>query len=218
MSGIERFASWVKKRTKKSQLLCHFYYSLNDNSEKDDDSAQKKYYTKVDYAYFNLLSRSKEWIVKGTTGHGIDTGSTVPVLNCYEVNGKFIEALKRPIDEWMADYELGIILDKNGLINEYGKTNIVNVKQWRYGDPLCTPSMTWCFDIFENRRGVLDPFNWCDVVRLRIKRKKNLGIPIKLIPSYVIVALLVKQGNYHTIRRLLQRKWKDFEVFPLLPQ
>ena len=219
MHDVERFVSWVRKKGSRNPLLCHFYYSGNDDSDKDDDNTQKKYYTKIDYAYFNLLSKSKDWIVKGTTGHGIDSNSTIPVLNCYEVNTKFIKAFERPVSEWAADYELGIILDKNGLISEYGQTNVKDVKQWHYGDPACESSVTWCFDIFEKRRGVLDPFNWCDVVRLRIRRKKNLGLPMKSIPYYLILGVLVKQGNYNAIRRLLKRKkWQKCEVFPLLPK
>jgi hypothetical protein len=218
MNGIDRFNSWVAQRSKQGKLLCHFYYSTNGDSE-NEDSAQKRYYTKVDYAYFNLLSRAKDWIVKGTMGHGIDSSSIVPVLNCYEVNKEFIKALNEPVDKWAADYELGIILDKKGLTYEYGRSNIADVKPWHYGNPPCALSRTWCFDIFEKRRGVLDPFNWCDVVRLRIKRKKDLGIPLKLIPHYLIPALLVRRGNYHVMRKLLERKrWRDVEVFPLLPE
>lgn len=214
MDSVDRFLSWIEENWENRPLLCHFYYEPENNGK----GTQKRYYTKVHYAYFNLFNRSKHWIIKGTTGCGIDTTTTVPVLNCYKVNSKFIKALRTPVEEWCADYELGLIIDRSSLEYEYGKTNVHDVGIFKYGDPKCESMPTWYLDKAIYRRGVLDPFNRCDVVRFKIRRSKDLGQPIKPLHSGLIKAVLVKRGKTETVSKLLeQKKWKDFEVFPVLP-
>lgn len=194
-------------------MLCHFYYQpKNEKKEK-----QKKYYTKVDYAHFNLFNKSNYWMIKGTTGHGIDTTSEVPVFNCYKVNSEFIKALKKPVDRWKADYELGLIMDKEKLAQGC-ETYLRDVTISYFGDSKNESMPSWCLDRGRNRKGRLDPFNMCDVVRLRILRNRYLGVSMKTLNSDIVKAVLTKRGDGQSIRKLLDDKeWNDCKVFPLLP-
>jgi hypothetical protein len=59
MQELTRFKRWAERGR---GLLCHFY---------EAEGKQKQYYTKLDYAYFNLFTDSPNWVIKGTIGHGI---------------------------------------------------------------------------------------------------------------------------------------------------
>ncbi|HUW47657.1 MAG TPA: hypothetical protein VMW36_02805 [Patescibacteria group bacterium] len=108
---MARFKRWANSHRSGRGLLCHFYTV--------EGKKQKQYYTKPDYAYFNIFSKSPDWLVKGTTGHGITSErkrvSQVPCLNCYKVNDDFYTGLKTLAEEGNQKYELGIILDKAAL-------------------------------------------------------------------------------------------------------
>ena len=223
MNGLQRFKSWVRQNGKSQGMVCHFYYAEKESDSKNRKPKQKPHYSKIDYAYFNLFSKSKDWLIKGTTGHGIrddnNKKSDVPVLNCYEIDDYFYDALRQPPEEWIADYELGIILDKAELKRHFGRMNVKHIKPWYYGDPYPPPSRTWCYDKLQERKGSLEPFNFCNVVRVKIRRRKYLGLPIKTIPRGGVLGMLVKRGSYHVMCRLLkQKKWSNVAVFPLLPE
>ncbi|MCW4047892.1 MAG: hypothetical protein NWE99_10115 [Candidatus Bathyarchaeota archaeon] len=59
MSQIVRFIEWAEEERVRRGLMCHFYMAESD----------KQYYGKIDYAYFNLYSDSRNWLVKGTPKH-----------------------------------------------------------------------------------------------------------------------------------------------------
>ncbi len=212
MNTLSNFMSWLRKDCEEKEMLCHFYYQTKSKAKRKE----KNYSNKVDFAYFNLFNDSKKWVIKGTTGHGTDLTCEVPVLNCYRINSEFIKALKKPVNEWKFDYEFGLILDKEKLVEgceTYLRYVMTNTKNPKYN------SMdSWCKDKGWRRKGVLDPFNMCDVVRLRILRSRNLAVPIKLLDDATIRATLVKRGNKEPVRTLLDTKgWNDCKVFPLLP-
>lgn len=111
MPSIKRFRSWAKKDSRGRKLICHFYIKGSKN----------QYYDNSDYAYFNLFSGSKSWLVKGTLEHGISsrTGkrSKVPCLNCFGVNDEFYKAMKNLAKNGNSRFEFGIILNKRKLKN-----------------------------------------------------------------------------------------------------
>jgi len=208
---ISRFIKWANKKSFHRGMLCHFYM--------EEKEKQKQYYTKPDYAYFNLFSSSREWLVKGTTEHGItsirDKRSPIPCLNCFEVNDKFYEALRKLSEEGNERFELGIILNKRKLKNLHFKVIFVS-KLTKPPDPF--PPLNQChhFD-WASKRGALWPFNRCDVVRVEIPKSDLLGIPIAPVPYHTIMGVLVKRDQYDDVIELLD--WKRFdetEVFPLL--
>lgn len=227
MNQIQRFRIWAEKHRKKEGIICHFYYSDKQTiMGRTKKPRQKQYYTRVDYAYFNLFCDSQEWFVKGTPEHGISglssqgyERSQVPCLNCYEINGKFYKALEAPEEEWNKEYEIGLILSKEGIRARFGEDRVKDVKLWREEDkkPRPPPKLSWCYDIGRKRAGTLSPFNRCGIVRIRIQKCRSLGIAIESIPIETIRGLLVKRGKCHAVRRFLQGKgWNELEIFPLL--
>jgi hypothetical protein len=61
MNEVSKFVKWAKEKIAWRGLICHFYIA----------ESQKQYYSRTDFAYFNLFCDSRDWVVKGTTGHGI---------------------------------------------------------------------------------------------------------------------------------------------------
>lgn len=215
MKELTRFRRWADSNRKGRGLLCHFYDA--------ETKKQKQYYTKSDYAYFNLFCSSPEWIVKGTTNHGIQSErektSQVPVLNCYQINEEFYEALENHCNEAIKKYELGIILNKRILSNYFGEDNVKDVELWDHRESSRPPPQEcWQYDIATARRR-LWRFNFCKVVRVRIPRFSLYNIPIKGLPRNAIMGLLVKNEGYHEkamAKLLKKKKWKKLEVFPML--
>ena len=208
------FKRWANSNRKGRGLLCHFYDA--------ESKKQKQYYTKSDYAYFNLFCSSPEWIVKGTTNHGIQSErektSQVPVLNCYQIDEAFFEALENHCDEATKKYELGIILNKRVLRDHFGEDKVKDVELWDHHDSRPPPQECWKYDIATARRS-LWPFNFCRVVRIKIPRQSLYKIPIKGIPRNAIMGLIVKKEGYEdkAMTKLLnQKRWGNLEVFPLL--
>jgi len=211
MREISRFIRWANRKRFRRGLICHFYIA----------KSKKQYYSKTDYAYFNLFNNSRDWIVKGTPEHGIRSWrgktSPVPCLNGFEINEKFYEALKTLCDEGNERFELGIIFNKRKLKNHFGDRKIIDVS------PIVTPPSPFpppkkChhYDWSRSRRK-LWPFHKCDVVRVEIQPSNFHGIPITAIPYHIVMGLLVMQKDYPYIDELLEsKKWDEIEVFPLL--
>jgi hypothetical protein len=226
MSHIERFRYWAEKCRRKEGIICHFYYADKERNRdgKNKKAKQKQYYTKVDYAHFNLFSDSQDWLVKGTPEHGISgltsrgyEKSQVPCLNCYEIDGKFYRALGAPEEQWNKRYELGIIFSKQRLKVHFGENKVKDVELWNHKNQRPPPRLCWFYDIGKGRVGPLRPFNRCHVVRVRIPKSRTLGIAIKPMPREAIRGIIVKRGTCEIIRKLLEVKgWDDIKVFPLL--
>jgi hypothetical protein len=214
MKELTRFKRWADDNRKGRGLLCHFYDA--------ESTKQKQYYTKSDYAYFNLFCSSPEWMVKGTTDHGIrsqrEKTSQVPCLNCYQIDEEFYEAIETHCNEAIKKYELGIILNKRILKNHLGEDNVKDVELWDHRDSRPSPQDCWQYDIATARRK-LWPFNSCQVVRVRIPRFSLYNITIKGLPRNAIMGLLVKNEGYHEkamAKLLKKKKWEKMEVFPML--
>ncbi len=214
MNELIRFKRWVERNRAGRGLLCHFY---------EVEGKQKPYYTKVDYAYFNLFSDSPNWVIKGTTGHGIRSQrgktSQIPCFNCYQVNGEFYEALKTYHKESPRKYELGIILSKRKIKNFFGEDNVVDVEEWDFSRDRPPPSECWKYDIAGKPRKKLWPFHNCHVVRIRIPSSDLYDLPIVNLPKEAIIGLLVKKEGYNNraMEKIIEnKKWRNIEIFPLL--
>jgi hypothetical protein len=213
MKELTRFKRWANGHRSGRGLLCHFYTV--------EGKKQKQYYTKPDYAYFNIFSNSPDWIIKGTTGHGISSErgkvSSVPCLNCYKVGDTFYEGLETLVEEGNQKYELGLILDKAALRKVF---EVVDVLPWDHKDSRPPPSECYKYDI-PAKKPALYPFNYCDVVRIRIPYSNLYDMPIARIPGDAIMGMLVKKDGYNdkALAELLSEKWEDlgdFQPFPLL--
>ncbi len=206
MLNIKKFRSWAKKESHGRRLVCHFYIKDSKN----------QYYDNSDYAYFNLFNKSKVWIVKGTPGHGIKSRmgkqSKVPCLNCFEVNDEFYKAIKELGEYRNSRYEFGIILNKRKLKSHW---KIIDVStEWPESIP--GPNRCHHYDNPRFRSGTLSPFNYCDVVRMEIK-KKTLEQPIAELPRNMIKSILVKKGTKSDIRKLLIKKgFENIKIFSIL--
>jgi len=213
MSALNKLTRWADKEGHRRGLVYHFYIS----------ESEKQYYSTTDYAYFNLFSNSPDWIVKGTTEHGITSRrgrpSAIPCLNCFELNSKFYDALNKLSEEGNPRFELGIIFNKRKLKNHFGKTKVVDVTPiFQPPDPFPSPKECHRYDWARSRRK-LWPFNNCDVVRLEIP-KSDFGLPIALIPRDTVMGILTRPKEHHGIMKMLQdnKKWDMTEigVFPVL--
>ena len=112
----------------------------------------------------------------------------------------------------------GIIMKEEEIVKKLGEDNVVHVKPIFDQKECPSPNYSWCYDRPSKRKGVLSPFNQCDVVRVRIHREKTLGMPIKRFSPYTVIGMLVKHGECEAVRALLQKKGMNrTTVFPLLP-
>lgn len=213
MKKISKFVRWANRTRKRRGLICHLYIP----------KSTKQYYSKADYAYFNLHNDSDSWIVKGTPHHGIKSAkgkrSPVPCLNCFEINEKFYDALKElqaRRDEIRITFELGVIFNKRKLKNFFGRKHVIDVST-DYPSPLPPPRECHYYDRPRKRITTLFPFNYCDVVRIEIPESEYNHLPIVCIPYDKIMGVLVKEKNHQSTSRLLRSKgWGDIKVFPLL--
>jgi hypothetical protein len=193
MTEQSRFIRWVRKYSPRRGLICHFYIR-----EKG-----KRYYGKVDFAYFNLFCPSKDWVVGGTKNHGISSArgkrSPIPCLNCFEDNEKFCQVIKKCEPDRSDQFEIGIIFNKRKLKKDF---TVINVST-NGPSPLTPPNKCHHFDNPRFRIGPLHPFNFCDVVCVEIPERNQLPA-IGLIPSDSIMGILVKPENQHAIANLLK--------------
>jgi len=213
MSSLNKLEHWASREGRRRGLVCHFYIS----------KSEKQYYSTTDYAYFNLFNNSPDWIVKGTTEHGIASKrgitSPVPCLNCFELNDKFYQALDRLSEEGNSRFELGIIINKRRLKNHFGKTKVIDVTPiFKPPHPFPSPKECHHYDWARSRRK-LWPFNNCDVVRLEIP-ELDFGHPIAVIPCDTVKGVLTRGKEYHGIMKMLQdiKKWdmSQISIFPVL--
>jgi hypothetical protein len=220
---FERFKSWVNENSPGRRIVCHFYIAEKPKVEKNaksKEAKQKQYFTKVDYAFFNLLSDSEEWVVKGTVHNGIKDKygalCRIPCLNCFEVDGDFLKSLKQLPVTGNDKFEVGILLNKRKLRSLFGRENVCDVAEWKHGDDPQPNKRCWRYDIFSQRRWVLNPFNYCKVIRVRIKKTHLRGLPITAIPTTTVMGLFVRKEDYNAVRYLPKVLENDLEVFPLL--
>jgi len=213
MSALSKMTRWAEKVSARRGLLCHFYIS----------GSEKQYYSTTDYAYFNLFSDSSDWIMKGTSGHGITSKrgktSAVPCLNCFEINDKFYEALDRLSEQGNSRFEFGIVLNKRKLKMQFGKNKVVDVEPvFKPPEPFPSPKECHRYDWARSRRK-LWPFNMCNVVRLEIP-ESDFGLPIAAIRADTVMGVLTRPKEYHGIMQMLQdaKKWDATEkgIFPVL--
>jgi hypothetical protein len=198
MNDFVRFNRWVNKLSPRRGLVCHFYMQ-----EKD-----KKYHGKIDFAYFNLVSNSRDWVIKGTKEHGISNNhrkSQIPCLNCFDVNEKFENALRDLGEKENFIFELGVIFNKRKLKNDFKKVIDVSTK---WPDPFPLPNKCHYYDDPRFRKGPLQPFHFCDVVRIETKRNRycNDIDGIDIVRGDAILAMLVKQEKQEEILELLRIK------------
>jgi hypothetical protein len=213
MNELSKFTRWADKESPGRGLICHLYIS----------ESEKQYYSKTDYAYFNLLSDSRNWIVKGTTAHGIASKrgkvSLIPCLNLFEVDDKFYKALDLLSNEGNKRFDLGIVFNKRKLKGSFGKAKVVDVRPIvRPPDPFPSPKECHHYD-WARSRHKLWPFNQCDVVRLEIP-ESDFGLPIAIIPYQAIMGMLTRRKDYHGITKIVQdtKRWDTdkVQIFPLL--
>jgi hypothetical protein len=223
MKSLDRFRKWVKSNSCRRGIICHFYISEAEPSGKTDGKPkQKQYYSKTDYAFFNLFSPSKEWIVKGTIHHGVTDKwgdqCRVPCLNCFEVDETtFCKALEQLGTEGNRKFEVGLLLNKRKLRTHFGQDevhDVEDVKKVGYG--VLPNKECWKYDIPSQRVKVLQPFHFCDVVRVRIPKSRLRGLPIYSIPIQHVMGLLVRRSDYHAVLDMPKVTEFGFEVFPVL--
>jgi hypothetical protein len=134
------------------------------------------------------------------------------------VNEEFYGALEEHCGQSKRKYEFGIVLSKSELKRHFGEENVVDVELWDHQQQRPQPSECWRYDIATARRSLI-PFNYCDIVRIRIKKSSIYGIPISTIPRSAVMGLLLKQErcNLSAIERKLWKKtWDEVEMFALL--
>jgi hypothetical protein len=222
MKELEKFKRWVKECSYRRGVICHFYISKGDKEEEAKGKAkQVQYFTKADYAFFNLFSQADEWVVKGTIHNGVKDKygdlCRVPCLNCFEVNNKFLKALGQLNVNGNDRFEIGVLLNKRRVRMHFGKNEVCDVDDWmKTGCPELPNKQCWKYDIFWKRRWVLDPFNFCDVVRIKIPKSGLRRLPIYPIPLENTFGLLVKRSDYVAILGLPKIKEYALEVFPVL--
>jgi len=204
VTEISKFIRWANHIRPYRGLICHFYIG----------KSRKQFYSTTDYAYFNLFSDSRDWIVKGTPKHGIKSqrgkSSPIPCLNCFEINEEFHEALRTLYDEGNEKFELGIIFNKRKLKNHFNVVDVSTSPPF----PRPPPKECHCYDWPRKRIGTLYPFNYCDVVRVEIPHSKVHKLPITSIPEHIIMGMLVKQEDYSAIENL--GEWGEIRIFSLL--
>jgi len=207
MKKVEEFKKWAKRESYRRGLICHFYIT----------DSEKQYYNKVDFAFFNLLSKSKDWIVKGTTGHGISgkkgKSSRVPCLNCFEIDKEFYKAIKTLYVERNEKFDFGLIFNKRKLKNSF---EVIDVSTER-PNPLPPRNKCHRYDNPRFRYGVLRPFNFCNVVRVEIPSSDLRTLPISSVSSKAIKGILVKKSDLNIVKKQLKLKgMNQVRVFALL--
>jgi hypothetical protein len=207
MTERSRFTRWVMRLSPRRGLICHFYI----------EEKAKPFYGKVEFAYFNLFSSSRDWLVRGTKNHGISSArgrkSQVPCLNCFEVNEGFCGAIKEYETDRNGRFEIGVIFNKRKLKKDF---EVINVSTNR-PNPLPPPNKCHLFDNPRFRVNVLRPFHYCDIVRVEIPAEVDQFPAVSSIRWDAIMGVLVKPRNQNDIARLLHDKGlEQVEIFGVL--
>ena len=207
MTEQSRFTRWVRKFSPRRGLVCHFYIQ----------EKAKPFYGKVEFAYFNLFSSSRDWVVGGTKNHGISSArnkkSQIPCLNCFEVNDEFCAVIKEYETDRNDQFEIGVIFNKRKLKRDF---KVISVSTNR-PDPLPPPNKCHHFDNPRFRVNVLRPFHYCDIVRVEIPAEVNQFPAISSIRWDSIMGMLAKPRNQNDIAKLLQDKGLgQVEIFDVL--
>lgn len=224
MNQLEKFKRWVKEYSRRRGVICHFYISKRSKEEEAEikgKTKQVRYFTKADYAFLNLFSPAGAWVVKGTIHNGVKDKygdlCRVPCLNCFEVNSKFLKALKKLTINENEKFEVGVLFNKRRLRRHFGNDEVCDVDDWmKNGCPELPNKQCWRYDIFWKRKWVLDPFNFCDVVRVKIPKSGLRDLPIYPIPLQYTVGLLVRRSDYKAMLDLPKIREYDLGVFPVL--
>lgn len=203
----KKFIRWAKEKEKGKGLLVHFY--IKKKSER---------YEPPDFFILNMLFMSREIFMKGTTGHGVkykDRPCEVPVLNFFEVNGKFYDAIKEYYKNRGSyqKYQYAIILDKRKM---GGMFRLVMVKDISEATGRIGPRNCHHYDVFRSRVGSFQPFNYCGVTRAEVKSDRVLRKPIARIPTNFLIGIMVPKEEKRIFRELLKQKGlTSVEVFAL---
>jgi hypothetical protein len=200
MTRAGKFSSWARRISYDKGMLCHFYLT----------NFEKQYYDNSNFAFMNLASSARGWVVKGTTDLGI-TGrngkkSQVPCLNCFEVDDAFFKAFREFEGDANPRFQFGLLLNRRKLKNRFGKEKVIPVSTDPPFSPRPPQNMAHYFDIPGQRRGVLGSFNKCKVVRVVIPHHEELNMPIIELPKGVIFGILVKRGLMGVAKKLLRQK------------
>jgi hypothetical protein len=212
LKKIGTFTRWARRQSRRRGILCHFYIA-----QRGKETSQKQYYDKLDYAHFNLLCDSRDWLVKGTPDHGISSArgkrSQVPCLNAFQVDDEFYRSLRELVKDGNDKFALGLLLNKRKLKNLF---EVIDVSTDR---PRQLPPPNEChrYDCGPFRQGVLNPFNRCQVVRVEIPKSPLAGAPIVALPRNCVLGLLVRQADRRAVSQSLRQKGLgEVGVFGLL--
>jgi hypothetical protein len=207
MQQLTAFKRWARENSPRRGIICHFYIA----------EKSKPYYGNIDFAFFNFASKSREWIIGGTEGHGVISKrgkrSKESCLNCFEVDDTFFKAMSELNPDDNDKFEIGLLLNKRKLRNKF---EVIDVEFKRPGG---SPALSEChkYDNPRYRAGVLKPFNFCNVVRIVIPKSQPMRKPITPIPYEAIMAILTKQCDYNFVIKCLKlKRMTSTEVFPLL--
>ncbi len=202
---LQRFKKWAIKINKQDTVLCHFYIST-----------KRQVVEPPQYFVFNMLSKDKCWQIRGSLGDGLCKKKFhVPVLNCWKVDVKFFSGLK----DYYSDqkrynkYKYAILISKNKLSKVLPDTKeVLNF----VGGVNVNAKNCWLYDIASKKSGVLEPFNYCKVVRSRIPKEPLTGEPIFRIPLSAIIGIMVQYGEKNKYQKLLKQKgMSNVKVFCL---
>lgn len=195
---LNRFKQWAYKLAKNDDLLVHFYIVGKKEKIINDPPV---------FFDFNLVSKDKCWQIKGTHGVGASCKgqrSKVPVLNSFKVDHAFYMGLKKYYanQRKYGKFKYAIVLSRKRLGEELKE--IVDVLEC--GSNRMTPKTSWKYDRKIFMKGILDPFNFCNIVRVKIPEHRILKEPIYRITPKSVVGFLVQHGDKRRFNDLLKGK------------
>jgi hypothetical protein len=189
--------------SKGSGFLAHIYIDHNQQTNEN-----KNPFGNTNFFEFNLLSRSSEWIMKGSAGHGQywkKQPTTIPILNFFHVDEifkkSFLEMIKQ--GKGPTKFKGFVVVTKRGLRQWLGVQEVFEVKAT--GIPAASEEEAVSRDI-PNLRWALAPFNFCNVVRVRTPKNELVGGPYLPIPGKYIRAIGSSYHSEPTLISLCEKK------------